>query len=216
MSLYDMRKSYTLRELSEKDIDRDPMVQFRRWLQEALQADLPDWVEINAMTLSTSDGEGGVTNRIVLLKGLNHDRFWFYTNYESLKARQIQSTPRVALCFLWQHMQRQVRIEGRVEKASREQSVSYFQKRPRDSQLGALVSEQSTVLPSRDVLEEKLESLRQQYPDNDSPIPCPENWGGYCVTPDVIEFWQGRKSRLHDRLRYRRDADAWVVERLSP
>lgn len=209
-----MRRSYKLGRLLEKDIARDPMVQFRTWLSAATEGELPDWMEANAMSLSTSDGEGGVTSRIVLLKGLEDGKFWFYTNYGSQKATQIEANPKVSLCFLWQHVQRQVRIEGTVQKASRDQSTSYFRKRPRDSQLGALVSQQSTVIASREVMEKHLEELKTRYAETE--IPCPEDWGGYCVTPSRIEFWQGRESRLHDRLRYFKAGSQWIVERLSP
>jgi pyridoxamine-phosphate oxidase len=209
-----MRKSYRLGSLLEKDIAADPMVQFRKWLGEAAEGNLPDWVEINAMTLSTCQPSGELSSRIVLLKGLEQDKFWFYTNYDSLKGRQMAANPRVSLCFLWQHVQRQVRIEGSVEKAPREQSERYFHSRPRDSQLGALVSEQSAVVPSREHLETHLAELQQRYADGE--IPCPENWGGYAVTPHRIEFWQGRESRLHDRIRYRSENGKWLIERLSP
>lgn len=216
-----MRRSYTLGGLSEKDIDSDPMVQFRKWMSEALENHCPEWMEVNAMTLSTSapstsDVTHGVnvTSRIVLLKGLDDGKFWFYTNYDSGKAEQISANPNVSLCFLWQHVQRQVRIEGIATKAPREQSVAYFQKRPRDSQIGAIVSAQSSEIPSRDVLETRLVELQKQYAEGD--IPCPDNWGGYCVEPIRIEFWQGRESRLHDRLQYERDGDHWQVRRLSP
>ena len=214
MSLYEMRRIYKLGSLLEKDIDRDPMVQFRRWLEYASEGELPDWVEVNAMSLATSDREGEVTSRIVLLKGLEDGKFWFYTNYSSAKAAQMESNPRVSLCFLWQHVQRQVRIAGTIEKAPRDQSVRYFRSRPRDSQLGAIVSQQSSVVESREVLEKRLAELKQQYADSE--IPCPDDWGGYAVTPHQIEFWQGRESRLHDRLRYRKEDSDWVVERLSP
>ncbi|QDV47748.1 Pyridoxine/pyridoxamine 5'-phosphate oxidase [Stieleria neptunia] len=214
MSLYEMRQSYKLGSLLEKDIAGDPMVQFRTWLNEAMQGNLPDWVEANAMTLSTSDGHGRVTSRVVLLKGLDDGKFWFYTNYRSQKAQQIESNPNVSLCFLWQHVQRQVRIEGTATKAPRDQSVGYFRKRPHDSQLGAVVSQQSSVIDSRDVLEKRLDELKKQYADKE--IPCPDDWGGYGVSPNRIEFWQGRESRLHDRLCYRKQASAWIVERLSP
>ncbi|MDV6028929.1 MAG: pyridoxamine 5'-phosphate oxidase [Phycisphaera sp. RhM] len=214
MSLYEMRQSYKLGSLLEKDIADDPMVQFRTWLNEAMEGDLPEWVEANAMTLSTSDGHGGVTSRVVLLKGLDEGKFWFYTNYQSQKAQQIESNPNVSLCFLWPHVQRQVRIEGTATRTPRDQSVSYFRKRPHDSQLGAVVSQQSSVIESREVLEKRLAELKKQYADKE--IPCPVDWGGYCVSPNRIEFWQGRESRLHDRLCYRQQASSWIVERLSP
>lgn len=214
MSLYEMRRSYKLGSLLEKDADPDPMVQFRTWLNQAMEGDLPDWVETNAMTLSTSAPDGTITSRIVLLKGLDQGKFWFYTNYGSEKATQMEANPKVSLCFLWQHLQRQVRIEGTVQKLPREQSVSYFRKRPRDSQLGAIVSAQSRVIESRAVLEEQLEELKRRYTDGE--IPCPDDWGGYCVSPTRVEFWQGRQSRLHDRLRYRKEGLGWTIERLSP
>ncbi|MCO8122012.1 pyridoxamine 5'-phosphate oxidase [Stieleria sp. TO1_6] len=214
MSLYEMRQSYRLGSLLEKDADADPMVQFHTWLGQAIEGDLPEWVEANAMTLSTCDPNGNVSSRVVLLKGLDDGKFWFYTNYDSAKGQQMEANANVSLCFLWQHVQRQVRIEGHVEKASRERSISYFHKRPRDSQLGAIVSQQSSVVASRESLEKQLDTLKTQYADGE--IPCPENWGGYCVTPTTIEFWQGRESRLHDRLRYRREGSQWVIQRLSP
>lgn len=214
MSLYEMRKSYTLGTLLEKDIDPDPMVQFRGWLSASMEGELPDWVEVNAMTLSTIGPEGHPTSRVVLLKSLDQGKFWFYTNYASQKAQQMSACPQVSLCFLWQHVQRQVRIEGTVEKASRDDSIAYFRKRPRDSQLGAIVSTQSSVIPSREVLESRLAELQEQYLEGQ--IPCPDDWGGYCVTPHRIEFWQGRESRLHDRIRYSRDGDRWTTERLAP
>ncbi len=214
MSLYEMRRNYDLGILLEKDADPDPMVQFRTWLNQAGQGDLPDWVETNAMTLSTCDLGGEVTSRAVLLKGLEDGMFWFYTNYSSAKGRQIDANPRVSLCFLWQHVQRQVRIEGTVTKAPRERSVEYFHQRPRDSQFGAMVSEQSSVVDSRETLEKRLAELQQRH--GDSPLPCPEDWGGYCVSPTRIEFWQGGQSRLHDRLRYSREGSRWVIQRLSP
>lgn len=214
MSLYEMRRSYKLGSLLEKDADPDPMVQFQTWLNQAMEGSLPDWVEANAMTLSTSAPDGTITSRIVLLKGLDQGKFWFYTNYGSEKATQMEANPKVSLCFLWQHLQRQVRIEGTVQKLPREQSVSYFRKRPRDSQLGAIVSAQSRVIESRAVLEEQLEELKRRYTDGE--IPCPDDWGGYCVSPTRVEFWQGRQSRLHDRLRYRKEGLGWIIERLSP
>jgi len=214
MSLYEMRRSYTLGGLDEKDADPDPLVQFHTWLKQAMQGDLPDWVEVNAMTLSTADARGNVSSRIVLLKGLEQGKFWFYTNYDSLKAEQIESNPRVSLCFLWQHLHRQIRIQGVAAKAPREQSDRYFRTRPRESQLGACVSDQSKVIDSRQVLERRLKELTDQYADGD--IPCPEQWGGYCVTPTEMEFWQGRERRLHDRLRYRSEGGRWTLERLAP
>ena len=214
MSIDQMRKNYSLAGLSRQEVDADPMVQFTRWFEQANQPDLPDWVEVNAMTLATASPTGHVTSRIVLLKGIDQGKLHFFTNYESTKGQQIESNPTVSLCMHWPHLQRQVRVEGMVTKTDRAQSESYFGTRPRGSQLGALVSQQSSVVASRQVLEERMSELNTKYADQ--PIPCPANWGGYEVTPIVMEFWQGRPSRLHDRIRYRREADAWVTERLSP
>ncbi|MEO1525837.1 MAG: pyridoxamine 5'-phosphate oxidase [Planctomycetota bacterium] len=209
-----MRRRYTRGSLHEKDIQSDPMVQFRLWLDEAMADEVPDWLEINAMTLSTCDVEGKVTSRMVLLKGIDDGRFWFYTNYDSVKGQQIDSNPNVSLCFYWPHLERQVRVEGVAERCTRERSVAYFQSRPRGSQLGASLSDQSSVIESRELLAERLTDLETQHEGGE--IPCPDFWGGYMVEPKRIEFWQGGDARLHDRLSYRREADAWIVERLSP
>ncbi len=218
MSLYEMRQNYSRGILHEKDIDPDPLRQFQHWLDEALQGEFPKWMEVNAMTLSTCNQQGHVTSRMVLLKGLEDEKFWFYTNYDSAKAEQIASNPSVALCFHWPHVERQVRVEGTAEKCSRERSIRYFDTRPRGSRLGALLSKQSSVIESRDVLESRMNELDQQYPDDQ--IPCPDDWGGYMVTPRRIEFWQGGVSRIHDRISYRRGGSSgdpkWIVERLSP
>jgi pyridoxamine 5'-phosphate oxidase len=211
MSLADLRKEYMLNGLREGDLDRDPIVQFRAWLDAALAARLP---EPTAMALATVDGAGHPSARMVLLKGVDHG-FIFYTNYESRKGRELGQTPYAALVFYWPEMERQVRIEGRVETLPPAASDAYFHSRPRGSQLGAAVSAQSQVIPSRADLERRLEELAACYADQE--IPRPPHWGGYRVIPSAIEFWQGRANRLHDRLRYRRQDDgAWVIERLSP
>ena len=212
--LAQMRQNYTQQGLRKNDVDEDPMVQFKNWLDEAIRDDLPEWMEANAMTLSTADLDGHVTSRIVLLKGLQDNKFWFYTNYDSDKAVQMKTNARVALCFFWPYLERQVRVAGTVEKSTRSQSESYFQQRPRDSQLGALVSEQSRVVQSRDDLESAFKKANEQY--RDEAIPCPANWGGYGVAPEQIEFWQGRSGRLHDRIQYSLRDGNWVLERLSP
>lgn len=210
----EMRLNYALTELHEKDIDSDPMVQFRRWFDQAEQGDLPDWMEVNAMTLSTSDGMGNVTSRIVLLKGIDDGKFHFYTNYDSTKGQQIAAEPRVSLCFFWPHLQRQIRIEGSAEKVSAEQSERYFHSRPRSSQLGARVSRQSSVVASEQELAHRMEELSKEFEGQE--VPCPDNWGGYAVTPTRFEFWQGRPSRLHDRIVYKTSDQNWDIVRLSP
>ena len=214
MKLSDMRLSYSQGGLHKNDVVDDPMVQFQKWLDEALVAELPDWFEVNAMTLSTSNGSNHVASRIVLLKGLDDGKFWFFTNYDSDKGQHMEANPSVSLCFHWPHLQRQVRAEGVVQKAPREVSQSYFHSRPRESQLGAVASKQSVVVEGRDVLENAMNVAAKKYADQE--IPCPDNWGGFAVNPSVVEFWQGRTGRLHDRIRYRRQVDDWLIERLSP
>lgn len=214
MTIEEMRKTYAKAGLDEKDMATDPMVQFQTWFDQAQQPDLPDWMEVNAMTLSTSDGSGGVTSRVVLLKGIDSGQLFFYTNYDSTKGRQLAACPRVSLCFFWPHLERQVRIEGTVGKADRDRSQKYFASRPRGSQLGAHVSKQSSIVKDRAELESNMKHLEQRYADSD--VPCPENWGGYAVTPTQLEFWQGRPSRLHDRLCYQQKNNAWEIVRLSP
>jgi pyridoxamine 5'-phosphate oxidase len=214
MTIEDMRKTYAKAGLDEKDIESDPMVQFNHWFQQAQQSDLPSWVEINAMTLATCDLEGNATSRIVLLKGIDDGKFQFFTNYDSAKGKQIAANRRVSLCFFWPHVERQVRVEGVATKTDRKRAVDYFQSRPRSSQLGAIVSQQSVVIANREQMKTRMAQLEQQYQDEE--IPCPENWGGYQVTPEKFEFWQGRPSRLHDRLCYRSRDNGWEVVRLSP
>jgi pyridoxamine 5'-phosphate oxidase len=212
-SIADLRQNYTLAGLKETDVDSNPLKQFGVWFQQALDADL---LEPNAMTLATATPDGKPTARIVLLKGFSDRGFVFYTNYESLKGKQLITNPYAALVFLWDKLERQVRIEGKVEQLSPEESDDYFHSRPKASQLGAWASTQSRVIANREQLEQQLLDLQAQYAD-DSIIPRPNHWGGFRVVPDRVEFWQGRPSRLHDRLIYcLQDDGNWKIERLSP
>jgi len=211
-SIADLRQNYTLAGLSEADLNSDPIAQFNVWFQQALDADL---LEPNAMTIATATPDGKPTARIVLLKGVDQRGFVFYTNYESQKGQQLIANPYAALVFLWDKLERQIRIEGKVVKLDREESAAYFHSRPKASQLGAWASAQSRVIPNREVLEQKLEDLQTQY--KDETVPIPEHWGGFRVVPNRIEFWQGRPSRLHDRLVYDlKDDHSWQIQRLSP
>lgn len=209
-----LRLNYTRGGLSEGDLLADPIEQFRLWLEGAVSANL---VEPNAMTLATADEEGRPSVRTVLLKGLDERGFRFFTNYRSKKGEDLGVQPQAALSFLWRELERQVNITGVVKKISREETAEYFHSRPYGSQIGAWVSEvQSGVIASRCELEEREDALKMKYSEG-TEVPVPEFWGGYVLEPETLEFWQGRESRLHDRLRYRRASSAdWVIERLSP
>jgi pyridoxamine 5'-phosphate oxidase len=212
MNIADLRQNYTRAGLTEAEAAVDPFQQFRTWFQQTLEAQL---LEPNAMTLATTTADGKPSARMVLLKDFDERGFVFYTNYESLKAQQLVENPFAALVFWWAELERQIRIEGRVEKISDRESDAYFDSRPIDSQIGAWTSNQSQVVASREVLEQRQKDLEQKYQNEE--IPRPTHWGGFRVVPSVIEFWQGRPSRLHDRLRYTLQADgSWVRERLSP
>ena len=211
MTIADLRREYSRRALDERDVDADPLLQFRRWFDEALAAEI---VDANAMTLATSSPDGRPAARIVLLKDADDAGFVFFTNYDSAKASDLGVNPRACLLFFWVELERQVRITGSVERVSRDESDSYFRSRPFESRIGAWASRQSAEIESRDVLEAQVQSLTARYADGE--VPLPPNWGGYRVRPEEIEFWQGRQNRLHDRLRYRRTADGWTVARLSP
>jgi pyridoxamine 5'-phosphate oxidase len=211
MSLADLRKDYTMSGLLEKDLARDPFRQFDKWFQEAEAAKL---VEPNAMTLATATRDGRPSARTVLLKGVDGRGFVFYTNYESRKGRELAENPRASLLLPWIGLERQVIIEGTLAKLSREESAAYFHSRPRASQLGAWVSQQSSIITGRAVLEDAMKALEKKHAGAE--IPLPPAWGGYRLAPESVEFWQGRRSRLHDRLRYRREAGEWIVERLAP
>ncbi|MFH1498840.1 MAG: pyridoxamine 5'-phosphate oxidase [Verrucomicrobiota bacterium] len=212
MPLADLRKDYTLAGLLETDLAKDPFRQFERWFQEAEAAKLN---EPNAMVLSTCTADGRPSSRVVLLKGLDGRGFTFFTNYDSRKARELAANPHASLTFPWVPMERQVIVEGRVAKITREESDAYFHSRPQGSQLGAWASPQSSVVAGRAALEDALKACEQKYAGQ--VVPLPPNWGGYRVIPDRVEFWQGRRNRLHDRLRYRRGEDgSWIIERLAP
>ena len=208
----DLRIDYGRGQFSEADAAADPITQFERWFAEAQSAGVP---EVNAMTLATADASGVVSARIVLLKGIDQRGFAFFTNYDSRKGRDIDANPRAALCFFWQPLERQIRVEGTVETVGRAESEAYFRTRPVSAQLGAWASAQSEVIASREEIEQRERELKEKF--GGGPVPLPEFWGGYRVVPTVVEFWQGRPSRLHDRIRYRRQTDrTWVKERLSP
>ncbi len=212
LSVADLRQNYTRDELTEENANRDPIKQFQIWLEQAVNSQV---TEPNAMTLATSTKDGQPSARIVLLKHFDNRGFVFFTNYNSQKAQELKNNPQAALVFLWKPLERQVRIQGSVVKISEKESDEYFQSRPEASRLGALVSPQSQVIPNREILESDFEKLQQKYQDKE--ISRPDNWGGFRVMPTEIEFWQGRPSRLHDRLRYRQQEDgSWLRERLAP
>ncbi len=218
-NLADLRREYARAELTRDHVADDPIDQFEDWFDEVLDSEVE---EPNAMTLSTAAPDGTPSARIVLLKGLDARGFHFYTNYDSRKGTELSQNPHAALTFLWKPLERQVRIEGSVERMPGEESTEYFHSRPRGAQLGAWASPQSRVIGSRADLEQNLAEVEAQYGDHDE-VPRPPHWGGYVVRPMQVEFWQGRPNRLHDRLRYRRpdegntdEGESWTLERLAP
>ncbi|KYC39770.1 pyridoxine 5'-phosphate oxidase [Scytonema hofmannii PCC 7110] len=211
-NIADLRKDYTLQGLSETDVDPNPFIQFKRWFDQTIAAQL---VEPNAVTLATTTREGKPSARMVLLKGFDERGFVFFTNYNSQKGQELAENPQASLVFWWAELERQIRISGRVEKISDAESDEYFYSRPLNSRLGAWASNQSEAIESRAVLEQRIQELQAKYQNQD--VPRPQHWGGLRVIPVEIEFWQGRPNRLHDRLRYTRINDgSWKIERLSP
>jgi pyridoxamine 5'-phosphate oxidase len=211
LSIADLRREYARARLDEAGASDDPIVEFARWFEEAIKAEA---LEPNAMTLATATPDGTPSARIVLLKGFDQRGFVFFTDYRSQKGTELDRNPRAALVFYWPELERQIRIVGRTSVVSREESEAYFRGRPRGSRISAWVSHQSQVIESRKVLEDRLPELERRYPGEE--VPLPPYWGGFRVDPAAIEFWQGRTSRLHDRIRYVRTEDRWRIERLSP
>lgn len=210
-SIANIRKVYKKGSLDKSEVAPDPITQFDKWWKEAIASNID---EVNAMTLATCDENGIPSARIVLLKGIHDDGFVFFTNYTSHKAKDMEKDAHVALVFFWKELERQVRVEGYIEKTSDQESETYFKSRPRESQIGAWVSHQSSVVPSRSFLEERKASLEEEFSGKE--IPRPAFWGGYVVHPQRVEFWQGRPGRLHDRIFYTKEEDSWIIERLAP
>ena len=211
-NLHNFRKDYMQDTLSISEVDKNPIVQFGKWMQEAISSEVV--AEPNAMTLVTSTPDGKPSARVVLLKSFNEEGFVFFTNYESRKAIELAENPHSSIVFDWHMMERQVRIEGIAKKVSEEESDKYFYSRPRESQIGAWVSPQSTFIDGRQELEARQTKIESEF--NNTPITRPPHWGGFVLQPYTIEFWQGRQSRLHDRLIYIKTGDEWMLRRLAP
>ena len=234
MAIADLRREYNLAGLRRKDLDPDPIIQFRKWFEQATGTKLSGQVraflvrlykrlllitgaqplDINAMTLATVDKEGRPSVRVVLLKGVDERGFIFFTNYDSRKARELAENPHAALDFYWGEQERQVCVAGEVSRLTLEESGDYFRSRPRGSQIGAWASNQSSTVPDRAALEARWQEFEAKFRNQE--IPIPPNWGGYVLRPERVEFWQGRPNRLHDRFRYSRNAAGWKIDRLSP
>ena len=211
-NIADLRKEYKMQTLLESDIEINPFAQFTKWWDDALKSEID---EMNAMTLATADANAIPSARIVLLKDFSEEVFVFYTNYRSLKGKELEKNPNACLVFFWKELERQVRISGQVKKVSTTESDEYFASRPEGSRIGAWASPQSSVITSREVIEVKAAAYQQEFTDGN--IPRPPHWGGYIVIPAVIEFWQGRPNRLHDRIQYTLKENAvWKIERLAP
>lgn len=211
-TIENLRQEYRSASLSEKDVAADPISQFAKWFSEALDGGI---YEPNAMTLATSTHDGKPSARIMLLKGFDKTGFTFYTNYLSRKGKEISKNPAACIVFFWAELERQVRIEGTLEKVSKEESEKYFHSRPKESQLGAIASQQSQEIASRDIVEKAWQDLTEKFQDNE--VPKPAYWGGYLLKPQIVEFWQGRPGRLHDRIVYKRsDKKNWKIVRLAP
>lgn len=210
-NLQDLRQEYRSAELAETDVESNPILQFKKWFTEAVDAKL---FEPNVMTLATANASGKPSARILLLKGFDEDGFVFFTNYNSDKGKDLAENPQASIVFFWPELERQVRIDGLVSKIAAEDSTAYFHSRPLGSQIGATASPQSSVIPNRAVLEEKVKQLTAEFEGQE--IPRPLHWGGYLLSPTHIEFWQGRPSRLHDRINYHFVEGSWIINRLAP
>jgi pyridoxamine 5'-phosphate oxidase len=212
ISLADLRKEYSMGVLDESTVAKHPLVQFEKWLQEAIHSEV---TEPSAMNLCTVTESGLPSSRIVLLKGIESGAFIFYTNHQSRKGTQLDANPVCALTFFWPDLERQVRIEGVVNRVEEDTATAYFQSRPRDSQIGAWASPQSSVIANRKILEDRVKEIEKRF-DGQAVLPKPKQWGGYRVEPHSIEFWQGRISRLHDRILYVKNEQGWSISRLAP
>lgn len=211
-TIADIRKDYSKASLDVSTVVSNPVEQFQKWFDEALKAEVP---EPNAMNVATVNADGRPSSRIILLKGIENNRFVFFTNYQSDKGQALAANPACALTFFWPELERQVRIEGVASRIDEERSVAYFQSRPRRSQIGAWASPQSSLLSDRKLLEDRFRQMEEKFKDHEV-LPKPKQWGGYEVEPFLIEFWQGRPSRLHDRIRFTKIDDQWKINRVSP